>query len=118
MAVPGATVRQLPDFGEAPTRRSAPNTCSLAAGTDIALCSWGSRATCASRRTGATLVPASWSVTYADGETEHVSAGEVFHWPAGHSVRVEEDAEVILFSPQAEHLAVMDHMKERLSAVS
>jgi hypothetical protein len=36
----------------------------------------------------------------------------VFHWPAGHSVRVLEGAEVILFSPQIEHLAVMDHMRE------
>lgn len=33
-----------------------------------------------------------------------------FYWPPGHSVRVVQDAEAILFSPQAEHIAVMDHM--------
>jgi hypothetical protein len=30
-------------------------------------------------------------------------------------VRVEEDAEVILFSPQAEHGAVIDHMLARMA---
>ncbi len=38
----------------------------------------------------------------------------MFHWPAGHSVRVVEDAEVVLFSPQVEHLQVMGHMAEKL----
>ena len=35
----------------------------------------------------------------------------MFFWPAGHSVRVVDDAEVILFSPHAQHAAVMDHMR-------
>jgi hypothetical protein len=30
-------------------------------------------------------------------------------------VRVVDDAEVILFSPRAEHLAVMEHMKEQMA---
>jgi hypothetical protein len=49
-------------------------------------------------------------VTYDDGSEETDVAGELFHWPAGHSVRVVADAEIVLFSPAAEHLAVMNHM--------
>jgi hypothetical protein len=32
-------------------------------------------------------------------------------------VRVVEDAEVILFSPQDEHVAVLDHMLANMAAV-
>ena len=49
-------------------------------------------------------------VIYRDGTDERCSDGDVFHWPSGHSVRVERDAELILFSPQLEHTAVMDHI--------
>lgn len=49
-------------------------------------------------------------VSYVDGTTERCAGGNVFHWPAGHSVRVEDDAEVILFSPVEAHTEVMDHM--------
>jgi hypothetical protein len=41
--------------------------------------------------------------------------GDLFYWPSGHTVAVVDDAEVILFSPRAEHLAVMDHMKRQMA---
>ena len=50
------------------------------------------------------------AVAWLQCVTETDVAGELFHWPAGHSVRVEEDAQIVLFSPAAEHLAVMNHM--------
>jgi quercetin dioxygenase-like cupin family protein len=53
-------------------------------------------------------------LSYADGPDEVVSGGDLFYWPPHHSVRVTEDAEVILFSPHAAHLAVVDHMAEKL----
>ena len=49
-------------------------------------------------------------VSYTDGTDETCSGGEIFYWPPGHSVRVVDDAEVVLFSPQHEHGQVMDHM--------
>jgi hypothetical protein len=49
-------------------------------------------------------------VTYTDGTVERCQASDLFHWPPGHSVRVVKDAEVILFSPQRQHVLVMDHM--------
>jgi hypothetical protein len=54
------------------------------------------------------------TVTYADGKEEVVSAEDLFYWPAGHTVRVGKDAEIILFSPQAEHCLVVDHLHKQL----
>ena len=54
-------------------------------------------------------------VTYTDGSDERCRTGDVFYWPAGHSVRVDEDAELILFSPQHEHGAVMDHILDKMA---
>jgi hypothetical protein len=55
-------------------------------------------------------------ISYADGREESVSHGDLFYWPPGHSVRVERDAEIILFSPQAEHCAVVDHIRRQLTS--
>jgi quercetin dioxygenase-like cupin family protein len=49
-------------------------------------------------------------VTYADGKQETVRGGDLFHWPPGHTVRAGADSEVVLFSPQHEHGAVIEHM--------
>jgi hypothetical protein len=46
----------------------------------------------------------------AHGKEETVAANDLFHWPAGHNVRVDADAEIIMFSPQEEHSEVIDHM--------
>jgi len=49
-------------------------------------------------------------VTYTDGKVDTCKQSDLFYWPSGHSVRVVNDSEVILFSPQREHIHVMDHM--------
>jgi hypothetical protein len=54
-------------------------------------------------------------VAYTDGTQETCITNDLFYWPPGHSVRVVADSEVVLFSPEAEHTAVMDHMLERLA---
>ena len=54
-------------------------------------------------------------MTYTDGTEETCGGDDLFYWPPGHSVRVVEDAEVILFSPQVEHGEVMDHMLARMA---
>ena len=55
------------------------------------------------------------TVSYGSGESEKVSGSDLFYWPPGRSASVQKDAEVILFSPQAEHCEVIDHMKKQLS---
>ena len=55
-------------------------------------------------------------VSYNDGDDERCSAGDVFYWPPGHSVRVETDAELVMFSPQFEHAPVLDHIRAKMAA--
>lgn len=57
-------------------------------------------------------------VTYADGTTERCRTGDLFHWPAGHTVRVTEDAELVLFSPQVAHGEVIDHIAGKVTAAA
>jgi quercetin dioxygenase-like cupin family protein len=56
------------------------------------------------------------TVTYADGTQEGVQSGDLFYWPPGHTVKVGEDAEFILFSPQDEHSEVIDHILNKMGA--
>jgi len=54
------------------------------------------------------------NVRYADGREETVSAGEVYHWPAGHTVWVDEDYEALEFSPAEGMGEVIGHLKGKL----
>ena len=47
------------------------------------------------------------------GEQETVRRNDLFYWPPGHNVRVDEDASIVMFSPQHEHSHVIEHMIAR-----
>ncbi len=113
LAIPGATVRHLPDFGTASGVIGA-EYFSLGAGTDITPLLEGLEGDLCQAPHWGYLISGEVVVTYADSSSDRVVGGDVFHWPAGHTVRVEDDAEVILFSPQHEHLEVMGHMARKL----
>ncbi len=63
-----------------------------------------------------TVLKGSIHVRYADGSVETVRAGEVYYWPPGHTVWVDEDYEAVEFSPTREMCAVIDHLNSKLSA--
>lgn len=113
--VPGAVARQLGDFGDASKHGPlAAEYFSLGAGTDIApLLAGLEDDACQAPHWGYVIV-GNLVVSYTDGTVEECTGSDVFYWPAGHSVRVVDDAEVILFSPHVEHAAVMDHMREKM----
>lgn len=113
--VPGATARQLPDFGEAAGTIGA-EFFSMAAGTDLAPLLQGLDGDACHSPHWGYMIAGDLTVSYNDGTTERCVGGDVFYSPPGHSVRVEADAEVILFSPQLEHTAVMDHILGKLAA--
>jgi hypothetical protein len=113
---PGATARQLPDFGEAHGTLGA-EYFTLGAGTDLAPLLQGLDGDACHAAHWGYLIDGDVVVTYTDGTTERCTGGDLFHWPAGHSIRVERDAEVILFSPQTEHLAVLDHVRGKLATL-
>ncbi|MFP3899753.1 MAG: cupin domain-containing protein [Acidimicrobiia bacterium] len=112
---PGATARQLPDFGVASGPIGA-EWFSMSAGTDLAPLLQGLDGDMCHGPHWGYMLAGDVVVTYLDGTTEQCRTGEVFYWPPGHSVRVERDAELIMFSPQAEHTAVMDHILAKLAA--
>ncbi|WP_183096323.1 cupin domain-containing protein [Nocardioides stalactiti] len=113
----GATVRHQPGFGMASASLAAEHL-SLAAGVDIAPLLRGLEGDACGAAHWGYLLSGRLVVSYIDGSTETCAGGEVFHWPAGHSVRVEEDAELVMFSPAAEHLAVMNHMISTMAEMS
>ena len=112
---PGATARQIPDFGVAGDTIGA-EYFSLATGTDLAPLLVGLQDDLCQAPHWGYVIAGDVTVTYTDGTTDRCTTGDVFHWPAGHTVRVDEDAELILFSPQDSHGEVMDHIHEMLSA--
>ncbi|HET9769722.1 MAG TPA: cupin domain-containing protein [Acidimicrobiia bacterium] len=113
--VPGAKARQITDFGDASGYGAiAGEYFSLGAGTDIAPLLKGLDGDACSAPHWGFMISGEVVVTFTNGDEETCRGDDLFYWPPGHSVRVEKDAEVILFSPQAEHIAVMDHMKSQM----
>ncbi|MYZ47296.1 cupin domain-containing protein [Propylenella binzhouense] len=111
MAIPGAVVRQRLGFGnvggydeisgEYFTLSAGVDTTPLFEGLDGGVCNcphWGF------------VLRGRITTTDRDGRQETVGTDDLFYWPPGHNVKVEDDAEIIMFSPQREHSHVIDHM--------
>ncbi len=113
---PGAVARQATGFGG--VTEDAPlgaEYFSLAAGTDIAPLLVGLHDDACDAPHWGFMVSGQVIVTYTDGTEDTCSTDDLFYWPPGHRVRVLDDAEIVLFSPQAAHGAVMDHMLARMA---
>jgi len=95
---PGAVARHLSDFGVA-SGAIAAEYFSMGGGADLAPLLEGLKDDACDA--------AHWG---------YMISGDVFYWPPGHSVRVDADAEMILFSPQAAHGPVLDHIRDKMSA--
>lgn len=109
--VPGAIARQAVDFGDPSSFSSlGAEYFSLGAGTDIGPLLAGLADDACDAPHWGFMIAGEVVVTYTDGSEETCRDQDLFYWPPGHSVRVTDDAEVILFSPAVEHGAVMDHM--------
>lgn len=109
--VPGAVARQVVGFGDSSGFGALGGEYfSLGTGTDIAPLLKGLEGDACQAPHWGYMLSGEVVVTYTNGTDEICSANDLFYWPPGHSVRVLDDAEVILFSPQAEHTRVMDHM--------
>jgi hypothetical protein len=110
--VPGAVARQVNGFGQASNGSGfAAEYFSLGAGTDIAPLLKGLEDDACQAPHWGYIISGKVVVTYTGGAQDTCATGDLFHWPAGHTVLVDEDAEVVLFSPHDEHAAVIDHMR-------
>jgi len=54
-------------------------------------------------------------IIYDDKSEEVVKAGDVFYWPPGHTAIVEEDLQLIDFSPEKEFNEVMEHLAKKMA---
>ena len=114
--VPGATARQQTDFGDATNcGMLGAEFFSLDAGTDITPLLQGLEDDLCQAPHWGYLAKGQLTVTYGDGSHETVGAADLFYWPPGHTVKADQDAEVILFSPQHEHTPVIEHLKRKLA---
>lgn len=117
MNIPGAILRQTTDFGSVSGYdKIGAEYFSLAAGVDTApLCQGLERNQCQSPHWGY-IIKGKVTMTDANGVQETVQANELFYWPPGHNVKVNEDADIIMFSPQEEHGRVIDHIVEKMKS--
>ena len=112
---PGAVARQKRDFGDATGYgKMGAEYFTLDKGTDIAPLLQGLEDDLCHAPHWGYLLKGKLTVTYKNNDTEDVNSGDLFYWPPGHTVKVGQDAELVLFSPQQEHTSVMDHMNRKL----
>lgn len=113
--VPGATARQLTDFGDATGYgKISGEYFSLAAGTDISPLLKGLDGDLCQSPHWGYVIEGKLSVTFSDGHLETAEASEIFYWPPGHTVKADDDTDMVLFSPQHEHSHVINHILEKL----
>lgn len=114
MEIPGAVIRQKTEFGDASgLGKISGEYFSLSAGVDTTPLFVGLEGNlCQSPHWGYVL-KGELITTNAEGIQETVNANDMFYWPAGHNVKVNANAEIIMFSPQHEHSQVINHMIEK-----
>lgn len=115
MEIPGAVIRQRLDFGDCSGFDEISGECfTLSAGVDTAPLFEGLEGGVCRCPHWGYVVHGRLTTVDAKGVGETVGAGDLFYWPPGHNVRVESDAEIVMFSPQREHSRVIDHMIEKV----
>ena len=113
MEIPGAVIRQKTDFGDATGfGKISGEYFSLSAGVDTTPLFIGLEGNLCQCPHWGYVLSGQITTTNADGLEEVVNAKDLFFWPSGHNVKVNADAEIIMFSPQKEHSHVINHMIE------
>jgi hypothetical protein len=119
LELPGAVIRQRTDFGDVRgfdrisgeyfTLSAGVDTTSLFQGLEGDLCQcphWGF------------VLRGQLTTTDAHGARETVHTNDLFYWPPGHNVKVDADAEIVMFSPEREHSHVIKHMIEKVKGAA
>lgn len=117
MQIPGAVIRQQTEFGDATGfGKISGEYFSLSAGVDTTPLFIGLEGNLCQTPHWGYVLKGQITTTDAEGTQETVNPHDLFFWPAGHNVKVNEDAEIIMFSPQHEHTEVINHMIEKTRA--
>jgi hypothetical protein len=117
ISIPGAVLRQRTEFGSARGyERISGEYFTLAAGVDTTPLFQGLDGNLCQCPHWGFVLRGQLTTTDAGGAQETVTANDLFYWPPGHNVKVDADAEIIMFSPEHEHSAVLAHMRAKLGA--
>jgi hypothetical protein len=115
MEIPGAVVRQQKGFGDVRGFGAISGEYfSLSAGVDTTPLFEGLEGNLCQCPHWGYVLRGRITTIDASGAEESVNANDLFYWPPGHNVRVEADAEIVMFSPQSEHTHVINHMIEKV----
>jgi len=111
MEIPGAVIRQQTEFGDTTGYgKISGEYFSLSAGVDTTPLFQGLEGNMCQCPHWGYVLKGQITTTNGVGVQETVKENDLFYWPPGHNVYVDEDAEIIMFSPQHEHSNVIDHM--------
>ena len=114
LEIPGAVIRQRTDFGDASGfGKISGEYFTLAAGVDTTPIFEGLEGNQCQCPHWGFVLKGRLTTTDAAGRQETVEANDLFYFPPGHNVRVDADAEFVMFSPQDEHTHVINHMIEK-----
>ena len=117
MEIPGVVIRQRQNFGDVRGFDTISGECfTLAAGVDTTPLFRGLDGDLCQCPHWGFVVRGEITTTDANGGRETVTTNDLFYWPPGHNVKVNADAEIIMFSPQREHSRVIDHMIEKVKS--
>ena len=117
LKIPGAVIRQRMDFGDATgLGKISCEYFSLSAGVDTTPLFLGLEGDLCQCPHWGFVLGGQLTMTNVDGAREAVNANDLFYWPPGHNVKVDADAEIVMFSPQREHSQVIDHMIEKVKS--
>lgn len=117
MEIPGAVIRQRTEFGDATgLGKISGEYFSLSAGVDTTPLFHGLDGDLCQCPHWGFVLCGQLTTTDANGEQETVNANDLFYWPPGHNVKVNADAEIVMFSPQQQHSHVINHMIEKVKS--
>jgi hypothetical protein len=117
MDIPGAVARLEGGFGDASGYdRISGEYFTLAAGVDTTPLFEGLEGDLCQCPHWGFVIGGQITATDANGEKETVKTNDLFYWPPGHNLKVDADAEIIMFSPEREHKLVVNHMLKKVSS--
>ena len=115
LEIPGAVIRQQMDFGDMRGMgKISAEYFTLSEGVDTTPLFQGLEGNSCHCPHWGFVLRGQLTTTDLDGAQETVTANDLFYWPPGHNVKVDADAEIVMFSPQHEHSQVINHMIEKL----
>lgn len=113
--VPGAIARQKTDFGDvAGYGKIGSEYFSLGEGTDITELLRGLEGDLCQCPHWGYVLSGKLTITFSDGHVEVASGNDLFYWPPGHTIKADQEAEMVLLSPQSEHSQVIDHILKKV----